>query len=150
MAFGGAKCPADKVERTFTVKVMSSPAQVRRAWGLLQDAGDAWAWVIDRQNRTWREGRASDNDAGVLWKEQKAHGAYPMGKRRHVPVLWRRGMFALAGSETTRDGHRHRPPPPGGQRVPGPGEVPPPQTGPGPCGQASPGGVPALAADPGR
>ncbi|HEV2368303.1 MAG TPA: hypothetical protein VGR90_00420 [Acidimicrobiales bacterium] len=76
MAFGGAKCPADKVERTFTVKVMSSPAQVRRAWGLLQDAGDAWAWVIDRQNRTWREGRASDSDAGVLWKEQKAHGAF--------------------------------------------------------------------------
>ena len=78
---------------------MSSPGRVRRAWGLLQDAGDALAWVIDRQNDRWRTDRPSDNDASVLWEEQRAHGpfgALAVACAQDVILTWQRAFFEAA------------------------------------------------------
>ncbi|MBO0894628.1 MAG: hypothetical protein J2O39_09635, partial [Acidimicrobiales bacterium] len=110
MAFGGKRCPSDRVVRTFVVKVMSTPAQKARAFALLEDAGDAWAWVIDRQNRAWREHRKADNDASALWKDQKAHGPFGLcsaTSAQDVILSWQRSFFEAsrrrrAGDQTAR------------------------------------------------
>src|SRR6266550_8061459 len=47
-------CSVRKVHRTARIALRTTPAQRRRCYGLLRSAGDAWAWVIDR-NRGLRE-----------------------------------------------------------------------------------------------
>ena len=41
-------CSVRKVHRTARIALRTTPAQRRRCYGLLRSAGDAWAWVIDR------------------------------------------------------------------------------------------------------
>ncbi|MDA8265423.1 MAG: transposase [Actinomycetota bacterium] len=99
MAFGGRKCPGDHVQRTFRVKVMATPAQKRRAWELIEDAGDVWAWVIDRQNAAFRGEREMDNNASALWDDQRSHG--PFGElsahcTQDVVLSWQRSFFETA------------------------------------------------------
>lgn len=76
MAFGGAGCPQGYVTRTFTTKVMTTPAKSERAFELLVAAGDVWAWCIDRFHERLRAGLPAANSVVQLWPDQKAHGPF--------------------------------------------------------------------------
>src|SRR2546428_12911329 len=41
-------CSVRKVHRTARIALRTTRAQRRRCYGLLRNAGDVWAWVIDR------------------------------------------------------------------------------------------------------
>src|SRR5258708_1979913 len=76
MAFGGAAVPEGHVVRTFRVKVMSTECKKERCFALLADAGDVWAWCIDRFHDRFRQGLPSANSVTEMWPDQKAHGPF--------------------------------------------------------------------------
>ncbi|MBO0714168.1 MAG: hypothetical protein J2P59_05405, partial [Acidimicrobiales bacterium] len=76
MSFGGKGVPAGHVVRTFRAKVMATPGQRRRCLELLEGAGDAWAFCIDRFHERRRNGLGNANSLGQLWPDQKAHGPF--------------------------------------------------------------------------
>lgn len=75
MSFGGAKVPPDCVVRTIRVKVMTTSAKQRRAYGLLVSAGDVLAWSIDRFHARRRAGLSAR-------KLPRADVARPEGARQ--------------------------------------------------------------------
>lgn len=76
MAFGGAVVPEGHVVRTFRVKVMSAGGKRERCFALLEDAGDVWAWCIDRFHDRLRQGLPGANSVTGMWPDQKAHGPF--------------------------------------------------------------------------
>src|SRR5258708_24669449 len=76
MAFGGAVVPEGHVVRTFRVKVMSADGKRDRCFALLEDAGDVWAWCIDRFHDRLRRGLPGANSVTEMGPDQKAHGPF--------------------------------------------------------------------------
>ncbi len=76
MAFGGAVVPEGHVVRTFRVKVMTTDAKRDRCFALLEDAGDVWAWCIDRFHDRFRRGLPNANSVTEMWPDQRAHGPF--------------------------------------------------------------------------
>src|SRR5258708_22913156 len=76
MAFGGAAVPEGHVVRTFRVKVMSTECKKERCFALLADAGDVWAWCIDRFHDRFRRGLPNANSVTEMRPDQKAHGPF--------------------------------------------------------------------------
>jgi transposase len=107
MAFGGDKCPPDHVVRTFRTKVTAGKGKTKRAFALLESAGDAWAWVIDRFYDRQRAGLPNANSLVELWPEQKAHG--PFGDltahcAQDVTKAWSTAFFEVL--KRTRSGEK--------------------------------------------
>src|SRR5260370_1828096 len=76
MACGGAVVPEGHVVRSFRMTVMAAGGKRERCVALLEDAGDVWAWCIDRFHDRLRRGLPSANSVTEMWPDQKAHGPF--------------------------------------------------------------------------
>ena len=55
---------------------MTTDAKRARCFALLEDAGDVWAWCIDRFHDRFRRGLPNANSVTEMWPDQKAHGPF--------------------------------------------------------------------------
>src|SRR5882762_6936364 len=62
-------CSVRKVHRTSRIGLRTTPAQRRRCYGLLRSAGDAWAWVIDRNRGLAEQHRPQVASFSALCRE---------------------------------------------------------------------------------
>src|SRR5207244_4115150 len=95
-------CSSRKVHRTARIALRSTPAQRRRCYGLLRCAGDAWAWVIDRNRRLTEQQRPRVANFSALCRELTGMSFGELS--RHAAAAFRSSRLRAAPGRALRAG----------------------------------------------